>query len=270
MATKLLMAKSPQEAISSKTAAAAFLAGGTEVNRLGSDIAAKADTLISLKKCAGLDRIESDGKNVRIGAMCTFQQIAESEKAPGYMKEAVMFMASRTKRNMATIGGNIAALRSDSYLLPVLFAVCARLEVLTADGKDNICIDSFKESAEAGKDMLITEVIIPAGIRVVSKRYSNTAQSHAVLTMSAALTGKGVAVAGAIKNCGIVRFREFEEKIRNNPSLSEEEIIEMVRNGSKLRIGDDMFGSEEYKRYLIGVTAYDLCRKLTGEEAKEV
>ena len=44
MATKLLMAKSPAEAMDFKTAAAAFLAGGTEVNRLGSDAAAGAET----------------------------------------------------------------------------------------------------------------------------------------------------------------------------------------------------------------------------------
>ena len=39
MATQLLMAKSPEEAISAKNASAVFIAGGTEVNRLGSDAA---------------------------------------------------------------------------------------------------------------------------------------------------------------------------------------------------------------------------------------
>ena len=270
MAMKLKKAKSPEEAISFKTAAAAFLAGGTEVNRLGSDAAAGAETLISLKKCSGLDGISEKDGYVNIGSMCTFQQLVESDIVPAYLREAAGFMASRTKRNMATIGGNIAAMRSDSYLLPVLFAVCARVEVLTGKGKDNMCVNSYKEAAEAGEQMLITEVIVPADIRVVSKRYSNTAQSHAVLTMSAALTDKGVTLAGAIKNCGIVRFKGFEEAIRKNPSMSEEAIVEMVKNGKKLSISDDMFGSAEYKRYLIGVTAYDLCRRLTGGEAKEV
>ena len=135
MAMKLLMAKSPEEAIGFKTAAAAFLAGGTEVNRLGSDAAAKAETLISLKRCAGMDRIETDGENVRIGAMCTFQQLIESDKIPAYLKEAAYFMASRTKRNMATIGGNIAALRDDSYLIPVLSAAGAVLELAGTGGR---------------------------------------------------------------------------------------------------------------------------------------
>ena len=150
MATQLLMAKSPEEAISAKNASAVFIAGGTEVNRLGSDAAAAADTLISLKKCAGLHDIVADGDKIRIGAMCTFQQIIESNDTPEYLKEAAHFMASRTKRNMATIGGNIAALRDDSYMLPTLFAVHAELEVLTAGGTEFMDAYAYMEAAETG------------------------------------------------------------------------------------------------------------------------
>ena len=52
MASKLLMAKSPAEAVSAKNAQAAFLAGGTEVNRLGTSV--DAEMLISLKKCINI------------------------------------------------------------------------------------------------------------------------------------------------------------------------------------------------------------------------
>ena len=131
MATKLFIAKSPEEAINSKTADTAFLAGGTEVNRLGSTVA--ADTLISLKRCSGLNDIRTDSGYVTIGSMCTFQDLIESDKVPEYLKEAAHFMASRTKRNMATIGGNIAALRSDSYIIPTLMAVGAVLETVSKD-----------------------------------------------------------------------------------------------------------------------------------------
>ena len=210
--------------------------------------------------------IEADGDFVTIGSMCTFQQLTESDKVPEYLKEAARFMASRTKRNMATIGGNIAAMRTDSYLLPVLFAVCARVDVLTAEGKQNICINSFMEAAQAGEEMLITAVIVPEKIKVVSKRYANTAQSHAVLTMSSAITEKGFTLAGAVKNCGIFRFRTFEDMIRKDPDISEADALAFFKEADSLKISDDMFGSEEYKRYLMGVTAYDFCRKLVGKE----
>ena len=266
MATQLLMAKSPEEAIGAKNASAVFIAGGTEVNRLGSDAAAAAETLISLKKCTGLNDIKVEGDKVCIGAMCTFQQIVESEKAPAYLKEAALFMASRTKRNMATIGGNIAALRDDSYMLPVLFAVNAELEVLKTDGTEKMSAYSYMEAAEAGGDMLITAVSIPKDIKVVSKRYANTAQSHAVLTMGAAMTDEGISLYGAVKNAGLLHFCDLEKAFRENPEISEDEIIEMVRVCTGLETADDMFGSDAYKRYLIGVTAFDLHSKLAGKE----
>ncbi len=266
MATQLLMAKSPEEAIGAKNASAVFIAGGTEVNRLGSDAAAAADTLISLKRCAGLNTIEDAGDKIRFGAMCTFQQIVESEKAPEYMKEAALFMASRTKRNMATIGGNIAALRDDSYMLPVLFAVHAELEVLKADGPEKMSAYSYMEAAEADGDMLITAVSVPKDMKVVSKRYANTAQSHAVLTMSAAMTDEGISLYGAVKNVGLLYFCDLEKAFRENPEISEDEIVEMVRVCTGLETADDMFGSDAYKRYLIGVTAFGLHSKLAGKE----
>ena len=260
------MAKSPGEAIGAKDASSIFLAGGTEVNRLGSDIAKEAETLISLKKCEGLSDIEETADAVKYGAMCTFQQIVESDKTPAYLKEATLFMASRTKRNMATIGGNIAALRDDSYLLPVLFAVCAEVEVLKADGPERFCVNTYKEAAEAGEEMLITAVKVPKDIEVVSKRYANTAQSHAVLTMSAAMFKDGISMAGAVKNVGLLRFCDLEKAFNEDPDISEDKIIEMVRTCTGLHTADDMFGSDAYKRYLIAVTAFDLHRRLAGKE----
>ena len=57
MARELILAKTAEEAVTAKTGSAVFVAGGTEVNRLGSEKAEKADILISLKKCSGLSDI---------------------------------------------------------------------------------------------------------------------------------------------------------------------------------------------------------------------
>ena len=266
MANKLLMAKTPAEAAGAKTITAAFLAGGTEVNRLGSDIAETADTLISLKKCAGLSGVSEDAGYTEIGSMCTFQDLVEADKTPGWLKEAALFMASRTKRNMATIGGNIAAARDDSYLIPALSAAAAVIELMGSDGKTKRT--GIREYTDGGFDgMLITKVIVPSKIKLVSKRYSNTAQSHAVLTMSASLTKDGIHMHGAVKNAGLLHFCDLEKRFNEEPSVSEQEIIDMVRTCTGLETADDMFGSDAYKRYLIAVTAYDLNRQLRGKEA---
>lgn len=264
MARELILAKTAAEAVAAKTESAVFVAGGTEVNRLGSPY--DADILISLKRCSGLSDIRTDGGYVTIGSMCTFQQLVESAEVPEYLKEAVLFMASRTKRNMATIGGNIASLRSDSYLIPTLMAVGAVLEMAGSEGSSNrIGIAEYVDGNEAGK--LIVSVTVPAEAKVVSKRYANTAQSHAVLTMSAALSEEGIWLDGAVKNVGLLHFCDLEKAFREDPDISEEKIIEMVRSCSGLHTADDMFGSDEYKRYLIAVTAYDLHKRLTGKEA---
>ncbi len=264
MANKLLMAKSPEEAIGAKTARDAFLAGGTEVNRLGSETAEKADTLISLKKCSGLKGISEDAGCVTIGAMTTFQELVESPKTPEWLKEAALFMASRTKRNMATIGGNIAAKRDDSYLIPSLSAAGAVIELLGRDGKKSRA--GIAEYIGGKCDALITSVTVPKDIKMASKRYANTAQSHAVLTMSAAMSDEGICLNGAVKNAGLLHFCDLEKKFRKEPDVSEEDIIEMVRTCTGLETADDMFGSDAYKRYLIAVTAFDLHRQLTGKE----
>ena len=267
MATDLLLAKSPEEALAAKTTQAVFLAGGTEVNRLGSEAAAEADLLISLKKCGALKGIEEDAGYVSFGSMCTFQQIVESERTPGYLKEAALFMASRTKRNMATIGGNIAAGRSDSYLIPALSAAGAVIELWRKDGKnERFGIEEYLDKKGGFENALITSVTVPKDIKLVSKRYSNTAQSHAVLTMSAALTEEGVYMYGAVKNVGLLHFCDLEKAFRDDPDISEEKIIEMVRTCTGLHTADDMFGSDAYKRYLIAVTAFDIHRQLKGKE----
>lgn len=267
MAKQLLMAKSPEDAAGAKDAAAVFIAGGTEVNRLGSDAAAAADTLISLKKCAGLGDITEEAGYVSIGSMTTFQTLIESDKVPGWLKEAAHFMASRTKRNMATIGGNIAACRSDSYLIPALRAAGAVLGLCCGNGKaERIGLCEYLDKKDAYENALITSVTVPEDIKLVSRRYSNTAQSHAVLTMSAALDEEGVHMAGAVKNVGILHFCDLEKAFNEDPDISEEKIIEMVRTCTGLETADDMFGSDAYKRYLIAVTAFDLHRQLKGKE----
>ena len=268
MASQLLMAKSPEEAISAKTAQAAFLAGGTEVNRLGSSV--DAETLISLKKCSGLDGIESDAGYVTIGSMCTFQQLIESDKVPAYIREAAHFMASRTKRNMATIGGNIASMRSDSYMIPALIAAGAVLELAGSGGSCRIGIEEYLDKAAEYAGCLILSVTVPEKIKLMSKRYSNTAQSHAVLTMSAAVCEDGIVMAAALKNSGIYRLMDFEKALKADPEMSDDDIISWFRNWDAIKVEADMFGGEDYKRYLMGVTACDFRAGLASGSGKEV
>ena len=159
MVDNLIIAEGLEEALKQKTKNSAFLAGGTEINRLGSTVQARK--LISIGRIGELDGISDADNAVKIGAMCTFQDIIDSSLVPDYLKEACRFMGSRTKRNMATIGGNIALRRTDSYLYATLIACGAKLELLGKDGEtETRCVCCYLHHHDNFKDM---DLHLPVG-----------------------------------------------------------------------------------------------------------
>ena len=246
MVKQLIIAKTSEEAVSLKGQRSAFLAGGTEINRLGS--ACEASRLIGIGRVPTLDGIDeyTDAENdimyIRIGAMSTFQDIVDNPLTPAYLKEACLFMGSRTKRNMATIGGNVALRRTDSYLYATLLACHAKLDLMCKDGAViRKCTKCYLENYKDYSDTLIVSVLVPADAVVASKRYSNTVQSHAVLTVSAGVADGKLRVAVAAKDTYLGMLPEGELPFR-----------------------DDIYGSADYKKYLLSVTVEDLVKKVTG------
>lgn len=245
MAKEFVIAKSVKEASAYLKNGAALLAGGTEINRLNSSV--KADTLVSIGRLEGLDSVSKTSKHVKIGAMCTFQELAENSAVPEYLKKACLYMSSRTRRNMATIGGNIASLRDDSYLLATLLACDANLELLKAGKVSEVPLLDYVNNAKERAYMIVAVVIPCDNVSVDSKRYSNTASSHAVLTVAAAKKGKKIKVACCAKNSGIYCFDDFADLL-------------------KIKFKSDMYGSKEYKKYLLETTVVDLINKIKGED----
>lgn len=283
MVDRLLIATSVQEALKLKSESdknendknendknkTIFLAGGTEINRLGST--QSAGTLISIGRIKELDGITTDGDSVRIGAMCTFQDIIDSDKTPDYLKEACRFMGSRTKRNMATIGGNVALRRTDSYLYATLLACAAKLELMSEDGSVlTKCVCCYLKRHDEFKDMLITAITVPSNATVYSKRYANTVQSHAVLTVALGKTPccekASLRLAVAAKDTALTRLDDISEALETK-DLTDDEIKTAIEKNEDLKFKDDIYGSPEYKRYLLAVTIADLAKKVKGGRA---
>ena len=262
MAEKLVIASSAKEAAALKNSKSAFLAGGTEDNRLNSSVDAK--TLISIGRIAELDGITKKDGSIRIGAMTTFQEMLDSSLVPDYLKDACRFMGSRTKRNMATIGGNIASKRTDSYLYPTLIASHASFELMDAKGEVcEKCACCYLKHYDELKDCLILSVSVPQKANIASKRYANTVQSHAVLTVSVGDVDGKIRVGVAAKNAALKSLCEVSEAL-SQKNLSDEEIKKMIEADNDLRFEKDIFGSPEYKRYLLAVTIADLAKKVKG------
>ncbi|MDD4082704.1 MAG: FAD binding domain-containing protein [Sphaerochaetaceae bacterium] len=230
-----------EEAIELKKSNLAFLAGGTEINRLGSIV--KVDGVISLKKLA-LDKIEKNKETISIGSMVTFQKLIDEKEVPLYLKKAAENMASRTRRNMATVGGNLAVVRDDSYLLPLFLACDADLE-MAKNGK--IKLLEFINNRKKYDNDLILKAIIPLDAEVYQRRVSNTALSHSVLNAVVCKTKEKVRVFAALKGTGIVSL-----------DLEKKDWI------SEIKTFDDMFGGAKYKKYILKVNVDKMLEEVGG------
>ena len=122
---------------------AVYLAGGTDDLRLNGS--AQGKDLIDINGLGLDDIFVQDGK-LYIGARCTFNQIIESDLVPEFIKEAAHFCASFTKRNSATVGGNIGLRRQDSYLAAALTAADAVLKSITPHGEEMKPIGEYLQS----------------------------------------------------------------------------------------------------------------------------
>ena len=272
MERNVIIASTLEEAVGCKTPDAAFYAGGTEIGRLGSPVDAK--TLILLKKIPELYgiRVTGDpetenpsGSWLRIGAMCSFQEILDCDAAPAWLKTAVRYLASLPRRFKATVGGNIASWRSDSYLIPTLLAVGAKLEIAGMEGGEDpdkngngavpgrriLALKDYMEEREQLGNWLITAVYadLSHDLKVLSEHFSNTAQSHAYLSLAMGKKGEDYRIGMAVAGCGIYA-----------PG-----ILSWSRAWKEAGVRDDLYGREEYKRYLAGITLDEFYERLNQE-----
>lgn len=256
MQGELIRVSSLKEAFSLKDQDSAFFAGGTGICYKDSGIHAKK--LIVIPEEKDFRSIIVKDEIVSIGALVSFTQALECPDVPGCLKEALRFCGSWQKRNMATVCGNIASWRCDSYLVPTLVAAGACLKVATADQEDVIGIAQYARERDLYKDALITAVLIKSdkafassdgNLRVISKRYANTVESHAYLTIAMGREKNEYRIAIAIKRCGIFL-----------PDIMNWDVA-----WRQAGVQDDFYGSEEYKRYLTQTTLDQMYESLSTE-----
>ncbi|MDD3059298.1 MAG: FAD binding domain-containing protein [Sphaerochaeta sp.] len=234
-----------------------FYAGGTEINRLNSKVDAKV--AISLAKL-GLDTITDEGSYIRIGSMVTLQKLVESELVPQWLKDAALFCGSFTRRNMATIGGNLALMSDHSYLAPALLA--SRCRLLTANlteggaySEDNIPIREYHAYHQQFSGTLILAVSLSKDSRYVgTSRFANSSQNSAAVTVGFGATQNSeqvidhVRVFAAVHGSAVQRLNAVENAIENGELTTPADVQMAVQQS--LSALDDYVGSSAYKRYI--------------------
>ncbi len=237
-----------------------YVSGGTHLLKRQAD--SFRGRIIPLREM--LDQgIAFEGNRCTIGAGTTFEHIIETEAAPGPLKEACRNAASRTLRCMATIGGNIAAAREDSYLNHVLTALGAEVELFTLRQEtERMKVEEYIADKDACRGAVILRVGIPdCSLQVVHRRSARSSQGKAAVSIAVS-AAQDTVIAASASSCGLVRLSRTESYARNVQAADQQEVLKLV--AEEFIPSADITGSAEYKQYLAGVLIARALEELQG------
>lgn len=147
----------------------------------------------------GLDRIDQDENEFRIGAYATLRQIETHEALNAYthgaIAESVRHIVGVQFRNVATVGGSIWGRFGFSDVMTIFRALGAKVQLHKAGIMD---LDEFAALPRTTRDVLVS-VIVPKNAKgVVYLSQRNQSTDFPVLTCAVAnRSGRYVAVIGA-------------------------------------------------------------------------
>lgn len=206
----------------------------------------------------GLDQIDEDENEFRIGAYATLRQIETHEALNAYthgaIAESVRHIVGVQFRNVATVGGSIWGRFGFSDVMTIFRALGAKVQLHKAGIMD---LDEFAALPRTTRDVLVS-VIVPKNAKgVVYLSQRNQSTDFPVLTCAVAnRSGRYVAVVGAspymaepvwdedgildgiadAKTDGNVALTDNSE---NNAKIDKfaEYVAEHIRFGSNIRAG---------------------------------
>ena len=250
-----------------------YIAGGSEILSRGYPTTPeKIPGLIDLSGL-GLNRIVAGEKALRIDPVVTLQDLADSPETekPSFaiLREAALNVSNRNIRNRATVGGNIAACKSCSDLIPTLLVLDAELDVaITYSKRAPVPI---LEYVIRGEKDLITAIRVPEkeNFFMGLRRYTRTANDLALVNVCLGLKlqdGKikdaRLAIGGVAAN--VMRIPEAEQFLTGKELAGRlSELAPTLRACVEKTIHplDDHRGKAWFKRELAGgLTVEALCK----------
>lgn len=236
---------------------AVFLSGGTQVNRAPLE-RVPPDTLIDLQLVLS-SNIQVQNNQVTIGAFASLQSLADAENIPEALRDAASFIPTRSVRNQATIGGNIAAGRSDSYLIPALIALDAQLKLVSG----MMSVEDYVMNK--GRE-LILEIHLSSSVEAcVAVKESRSHLALPVVSAAVSLKrGRGEHPDGAciaVGCCGprVIRLDTIEKALVAG-ELDKRSDLEAALS-TAVNPKSSILGSAEYKKYINGIRIADAVMK---------
>ena len=206
----------------------------------------------------GLDQIDEDENEFRIGAYATLRQIETHEALNAYthgaIAESVRHIVGVQFRNVATVGGSIWGRFGFSDVMTIFRALGAKVQLHKAGIMD---LDEFAALPRTTRDVLVS-VIVPKNAKgVVYLSQRNQSTDFPVLTCAVAnRSGRYVAVIGASPYMAEPMWDEdgildgiADAKTDSNAALTDnsennakidkfaEYVAEHIRFGSNIRAG---------------------------------
>jgi probable selenate reductase FAD-binding subunit len=169
-----------------KRPGAVVLAGGTRLNGGSSPEQVEVVDLQALH----LDDIGSEsGDGLRIGAMATLQQVADSDQVPGVVREAARREQPSTLRAQGTVGGCIATGHPESELLAALLVHEAVVHLDSGLGTEAVPLERLLDDLPVGVGQVLTAVTIRTTGAAASAHTARTPADRAIVAAFARSSG---------------------------------------------------------------------------------
>ena len=240
--------------ILSSSGDAALLAGGqTLIPTMKQKLASPSD-VVDLRHVAELKGISVNGSNVRIGAVTTHSEIADSAElrsvCPG-LADLAGQIGDPHVRNMGTLGGSVANNDPAADYPAALMALQATVHTNRRDiPAESYFVGMFETSLDDGE--IITAVSFTAPSASAYQKFPNPASRYAMVGVFVARSDQGsrVGVTGAGSD-GVFRAQDMEAALDAN--FSADALNGMSADPANMM--SDLHGSAEYRAHLVGVMA---------------
>lgn len=244
--------------------AVTVMAGGTDVI-VSATQGFVTDKVMSLAKVPGLSYIKDEADGVKIGAMTTLQDAADSavikDKFPALYKSAFINGTPQT-RNMGTVAGNILRASPSGDCACALYALGATIVFQSVSGTREVSVDDFfkgYKEINRNADELAIEIKIPAAAtKNAFHRINRTTLDLSKINCAVALTMDGDTISAARIAMGAVAATTLRlaksEALLAGKKVSDDVLAQVADSvAEQIAPIDDVRSTAEYRLDVAGV-----------------
>ena len=171
-----------------------------------------------------LKSLDVNPLEITVGAAVTYAQFLHDERISIMFKNPIEQIGSVAIRNIGTFAGNICHASPAGDTLPMLYALNAKVVLMSESGKRVVAVDNFISgpgSIMLNDDELLTHIIIPNKTfshiyyHKVGTRKANAISKVSVFAVADVVEDRVADIRIAVGSCGptVIRLKEAENRI---------------------------------------------------------